>query len=557
VAELLRAAPDLHLLVTSRTPLRLQGERLFQIPPLGQLVADADDLDAALANDAVTLFVERAQAVQAGFALTAENAATVLAICRRLEGLPLALELAAARISILPLATLQERLSAPLPLLTSGARDTPPRHRTLRDAIAWSDALLDPPVRAFFHQLGIFVGGWTLDAAEAVAARDGTLDVVEGLAALGDFSLIRVVPSESEPRYMMLETIREFARECLDASPEAAAAARAHAAYYGALAAEAALNLTGRTQGEWLRRLDVETPNLRAALQTLAADDDGDAHLHFVANLGDYWFRRSHFAEGRARLESALARGSASSLPRAEAMLWMGAQAIGLADFDTADVWLQQCESLARSLDAPAFVYEALFWRGVVAEREEDDARASTIFAEALAVARELGDSLAMGGALNALSLSALHRDDLDLAERLGNEAISHLRSTADAFELSVGFANLGEVALARGDLEQAGRAYQEALAQAWSSDVTWLFANVLVGFAAIAAAGGEYAIAAQLLGATDMVRSESLHLKVPSFVLHTETTRLVRAALSESDYLEAWETGRSLSRDEVLALLS
>jgi predicted ATPase/DNA-binding XRE family transcriptional regulator len=556
VADLLRAAQELHLVVTSRSPLRLQGEHLFQVPPLGVFGEDSDDLATARANDAVTLFVTIAQAVQADFSLTAENAATVLAICRRLEGLPLALELAAARITILPPTTLLARLGAQLPLLTRGARDAPPRHRTLRDAIAWSDALLEPPERAFFHRLGVFVGGWTLEAAEVVAASS-TIDALEGLATLADFSLIRVVAGETEPRYAMLETIREFARERLAGASEETSVVRAHAAYYSDLAARAAHHLTGSGQGEWLRQLDAENPNLRAALQTLAADDDGNAHLRCVASLGDFWFRRSHFAEGRGHLEAALARAAAPSLPRAEAMLWVGALAFGQGNYPTADTWLQQCETLALSLNAFRLVYDAFFWRGVVAEQMGDASRAASCFESALAVARDLGEPKGIGSALNALCLLALHRGELVVAEQRGNEAVSHLHAAGDAFELSVGYANLGEIALARGDLASAAHTYQAALVQAINSDVTWLLANVLVGFAALATARGNFLIAAQLLGATDTVRSESLHLKVPSFVLHTETTRRVRTALSDSEFLEAWEIGRALSREEALNVLA
>jgi predicted ATPase/DNA-binding XRE family transcriptional regulator/Tfp pilus assembly protein PilF len=553
VSDLLRAAPDLRLLVTSRSPLRVQGERLFQVPPLGHLDAAANDLDAAHANDAVTLFVARAQAVQADFALTAENAATVLAICRRLEGLPLALELAAARISILPLGALLNRLSTSLPLLSSGPRDAPLRHRTLRDAIAWSDDLLEPPVRTFFHCLGIFVGGWTLEAAETVVARDGALDVVEGLAALRDLNLIRVVAGEDEPRYLMLETIREFARERLAASSGVEPVAHVHAAYFSNFALRGAQHLTGSSQGAWLRRLDVETPNLRAALQTLAANEDGDAYLRCAANLGDYWFRRSRFAEGYGHLEAAVTRAPMPSLPRAAALLWLGALAFGQADFDTAYTWLEQCEMLARSLDASSLIYDALFWRGVIAEQMGDTLRARCSIESALAVARNLGDAKGMGSALNSLCLFDLHRGAPELAEQWINEAIPQLLSAGDAFELSVGFANLGEVALARGDVARAKRAFEDALTQAKSSDVTWLFANALVGFAALAAARRDFDIAALLLGATDAVRSESLHPKVPSYVLHTETTRQVRATMSESEFLQAWEAGQALTRDEVL----
>lgn len=554
VSDLLRTAPGLQILVTSRSPLRLQGERLFQVPPLGQRDAGPSNLAAAQADDAVTLFVMRAQAVETDFELTAENAVTLLTICRQLEGLPLALELAAARISILPLTALRDRLSASLPLLTSGPRDAPPRHRTLRDAIAWSDDLLEPPVRAFFHRLGIFVGGWTLEAAEAVAMTAETPDVVEGLARLRELNLIRVVDGEAEPRYMMLETIREFALERLKAAPEAQSVAQRHAGYFSDFARRGAQHLTGSAQGEWLRRLDVEVPNLRAALQTLSAEDSGAAYLHITADLGDYWFRRSRFVEGLGHLEAAVTRAPAPSIQRATALLWLGALAFGRADFDTADTWLEQCEVLARSLAASSLIYDALFWRGVVAEHMGRSPQAIPFFESALSVARNLGDPKGIGSALNALCLFDLYQGQTDLAERRVDEAIPLLLAVGDAFELSVGFANLGEVALAQGDLARARGAYQQALDYARSSDVTWLFANALVGFAAITAAVGDAEFAAQLLGAIDAVRSESLHLKVPSYVLHEETTRQVRAAMSEPDFHQAWKAGQALTRDEVIA---
>lgn len=556
VADLLRAAPELHVLVTSRAPLRLQGERRFQVPPLGADSVGVDDLAAARTNDAVTLFVARAQEVEAEFVLTAENAATALAICRRLDGLPLALELAAARISILPLTTLRDRLSIALPLLTTGPSDAPTRHQTLREAIAWSEALLDPPVRTFFHRLGVFVGGWTLEAAETVAARDGVVDVVDGLAALRDLSLIRVEAHEIWPRYTMLETIREFALERLYASPEAGAVLHAHAAYFQAFVATVFSHLYSPEQGVWTRRLDAEIPNVRVALQTLTQHDDVDAHLRFVANLGDYWYRRMHLAEGRAHLEAALARAAQPSLPQAEAMLWAGVLAFGQDDLPAAERWLGRCEALARTLNAAPLLFDALFWRGVVADLGEQDHRAFASFQAALSVAQERGYEKGIGSALSVLAPIALHGGDLDRAEKWSQEALPYLHAAGDLFDLSVGYAGLGEIALARGDLAQAARAFQSSLVHALNSDVAWLFANALVGFAALAAARGDVTFAAQLLGATETARAESLHLKVPSHVMHMDITQRVRAALSESDYLDAWDAGQALTRDELLARL-
>ena len=557
VTDLLAAAPRVKVLATSRAPLRVRGEREYPVPVLRLPTSDdLREITVLAANEAVAFFVDRVQAVQPDFALTSENAAAVTEICRRLDGLPLALELAAARAKILPPPALQARLSARLPLLTGGPRDAPDRQRTLRDAIAWSHDLLAPETRVLFHRLGVFVGGWTLEAAEAVANVAGDLDILEGLASLADLSLIRLDESSPEPRYGMLETIREFAQERLAASGEEAALCKAHAAYFVRLAEQAKPELFGAGQRAWMRRLDAEQPNFRAALDALAASGDHDAHLRLATNLGDFWFRRSHFVEGRAHLEPPLARVHAPTPQRAVAMKCLGALAFGQGDLVAAESWLQQSEVLARALNAPAVLYEALFLRGVVAEWEDDDSRAVPLYESALLVARELSDALATGGALNALSYAAYRRGDLETAERLGGEAIALLRSVGDEFELSVGLTIIGAVALASGDMPRASVAYQEALDHARGIEVPWLIANALAGFAAVAAARGDHADAALLLGATETFREASHHARIPNFTHHAQTTRAVRAALGESAFAAAWEAGRALSLVEAIKLV-
>ena len=287
VVDLLAAAPQVKVLTTSRAPLRVRGEREYPVPVLRLPTSeDARDITGLAANDAVAFFVDRAQAVQPAFALTLDNAAAVIEICQRLDGLPLALELAAARVKFLPPPTLQTRLGARLPLLTGGTRDAPDRQRTLRDAIAWSYDLLSPEARILFQRLGVFVGGWTLEAAEAVTNPGGDLDVLEGLSSLADESLIRLDERGSEPRYGMLETIREFAQERLAARGEDNVVHEAHAAYFLGLAEQAKPHLYGAGQRVWLRRLEAEHPNFRAALDVFAASGDHEAHLRLAANLG-------------------------------------------------------------------------------------------------------------------------------------------------------------------------------------------------------------------------------------------------------------------------------
>ncbi|CAA9576383.1 MAG: Transcriptional regulator, AfsR family, partial [uncultured Thermomicrobiales bacterium] len=307
VADLLAACPRLAVLATSRAPLRLRGEREHPVGPLA-LADPAADAAALAGSEAVALFVERARAVKPGFALDETNAVAVAGIVRRLDGLPLAIELAAARVRVLAPPALLARLDRALPLLTSGPRDAPARQRTLRDAIAWSHGLLSPDERDLFRRLAVFVGGFTLEATEAVADLGGELDALGGLEGLAEDSLLR--PAEGpggEPRFTMLATVREFAREQLEASGEAAVAHGRHAAFFTVLAESAAPELTGPDQGAWLARLEAEHDNLRAAL-VWAEGHEPESCLRLAGALWRFWYARGHLAEGLRRLEAAVAR---------------------------------------------------------------------------------------------------------------------------------------------------------------------------------------------------------------------------------------------------------
>ncbi|MDP9356600.1 MAG: helix-turn-helix domain-containing protein, partial [Chloroflexota bacterium] len=308
VAELLRACPGLTVLATSRAPLRLRGEREVAVPPLG-LPATARPAPEEIArSEAVRLFVERARAHEADFALTEANAPAVAGIVRVLDGLPLAIELAASRIKLFPPTALLRRLERRLTLLTGGARDLPARQRTLRDAIAWSHDLLTEEERLLFRRLAVFAGGATCEAAEAVADPAGELGVVNGLAVLVDQSLLRKEDDpDGEPRYRMLETVREYALERLDASGEEAAVRDRHAAWCLALAEAAGAVLWTTYDPGVVARLEAEHPNLRAALTWFAQASDGEALLRIGATLGRFWYVAGHAREGRGWLERALA----------------------------------------------------------------------------------------------------------------------------------------------------------------------------------------------------------------------------------------------------------
>ena len=554
--SILAAGPRVKIVVTSRAPLRVRGEHEYPVPPLDLPSAGEDcDLTILAVNEAVAFFVDRARAVRPDFALTADNAAVIAELCTRLDGLPLALELAAARVKTLPLAILLARLGTRLPLLTAGARDAPERQRTLRDTIAWSHDLLTSPEQALFRRLAVFVGGWTLEAAEAVAGSDDSLDVLAGLDALSDQSLIRLDESGAEPRYRMLETIREFAAERLAASGEEATVRQAHAAYFLALAEQGKPFMYGREQRVWMRRLETEQPNFRAALETFAAGDDPESHLWLAANLGLFWFLHGYFAEGRAQLDRALARAVAPTPHWAEALLGIGRVAACQDDFIAAETWLRQSEDLARALDLPVILWQAIFERGVVAAWESDDDRASSLYESALAVARELNDAQAVGVVLYELSDTAYRRGDLPSSERFGEESVALLRGAGDEWALGLSLTNHGAVALARADLPAAIASYQESLALGLGVDADWVVASALAGFAAVVAARGDHTAAAKLLGATETLREASHQRRLPNYAHHAQTTQTVRAALGEAAFAATWEAGRALPADEAVDL--
>jgi predicted ATPase len=331
VGELLTTAPGLSVLVTSRMPLRLMGEREFAVPPLA--LPDPKHLPAQVEQltqyEAVQLFIERAQAVKAGFAVSSENAPAIAEICYRLDGLPLALVLAAARVKLFPPQALLRRLDDRLKFLTGGARDLPARQQTIRNTIDWSYHLLEAGEQRLFARLGVFVGGCRLEAAEAVCKTNGDLpmEIVDGITALVEKSLLRQTEDpDGEPRFTMLETIREYALERLEASGEVEVLRRQHATYCLVLAETAEPELHRAEQLRWLQRLEQELDNLRAALawsQTSAAGVE--TGLRLAGALGPFWQMRSHQIEGRTWLLSILAHPMAKpTAARAKALNWAG-----------------------------------------------------------------------------------------------------------------------------------------------------------------------------------------------------------------------------------------
>ncbi len=412
ITEVLTAAPGVMALATSRTRLNVRGERVAPVPPLG--VPDpaaslrVDDLPRF---DAVRLFVERARDTRPDFALTERNAAPVAAICARLDGLPLAIELAAARIRHLPPAALLRRLDGSLALLTDGPRDLPGRQQSLHETITWSYALLEEDGQTLFRRLSIFVGGCTPAAAAAVcravdgAPPDGDRreglppdgDLLAGLVRLADQSMLAVTEqADGEPRFALLETMRVYALEQREAAGEDDALRRAHAAWRLALAEEAEPALTGADQDMWLERLEREHDNLRAALRWLRESDDGEAGLRLAAALWRFWHVRGHIGEGRAWLEELLARGplaaaAAAAAGRAAALNAAGRLAHAQGEYDRASTLLTESLALRRAAGDREGAAQALSDLGMMACDANDYARATALLDESLALRRQHG----------------------------------------------------------------------------------------------------------------------------------------------------------------------
>jgi predicted ATPase/DNA-binding CsgD family transcriptional regulator len=507
LADLLAACPGLVLLATSRAALGLRWERrlpLAPLPPPGP--ADGDAPGSLAANPAAALFAERARAASPEFALTGENAGAVAAICRRLDGLPLALELAAARIPLLPPDALLARLDAPLRLLTEGAGDLPERQRTLRDTIAWSHALLTPGERRLFARLAVFPSGCTLEAAEAVCgddaqgpdavAREGILD---GIAALVRQSLVqRVAGRDGAPRFAMLATVREYAREQLAASGEADVLHRRVVEYYAdhlAVADPDRRDMAGEAAA--LARLEDELDTLRAALRWALDRGGTDLALLLAGRLNAFWWRRGHFGEGRRWLAEALARGGTPA-PRAQALFAAANGAYFQGDLVAAGPLFEECVVLHRSLGAAreaAFARTGLAW---VAQTGGDHRRAVALFEESLAELRAIEAWYPIGATLNGLAFAAAALGDLARALALLEECLPIMRRFGDRADLATLLANFGLLVAQGADHARAIPLMEEALAAHRAIDERQHIARTLQHLGSARCALGDHARAAE-----------------------------------------------------------
>ena len=535
VGTLLSAAAGLKLLLTSREPLRLYGEHLYRVPPLENAAATA-------------LFCDRAEAVGAIVDQRGADIAAVAEICRRLDGLPLAVELAAARADVLPLEALLARLGERLKLLTDGPVDQPPRLQTLRRTLDWSADLLTPEARDLFARLSVFAGGWTLEAAEAVC---GSGDVVEGLAALVDKSLVQLPSGDAEPRQAMLETIREYARELLEHACAAEEPARRHVEYFLALAEQAEPHLRG-APGPWLDRLELEEDNLRAALDRLEARSEAWLLQRLAGALWRFWYLRGRLGEGRRRLEQALAAGEAATPARAKALIGATVMATNSGDEAAATARAEEALAVADGLGDRWSAAYATFMLGNLAP---DRLRACALYDKSIRAFRALGDehsallasrhlAFAYEALGEAAEARALHEQNLARARSTGNQ-----RMEASSLGALADFTMEGErvddaIALLRHSL----RIHRE-LGDVLDTGVD------LCRLAAALAAASDAVTAARLLACFGAMPDELSRRRFDVDRLNDETTSRIRAQLSDAAFADACADGRELTLDQAVDL--
>jgi predicted ATPase/DNA-binding XRE family transcriptional regulator len=575
VADLLAAAPGLKVLVTSRAPLHLLAEQEYSLPPLA---APEATLEAAVWDyPAVALFVERARRVRPDFALTPETAPAVAAICRQLDGLPLAIELAAARVRVLSPAAILARLQSRLGLLTAGARDLPVRQQSLRSALAWSYDLLEPDEQALFRRVAVFAGGCSLAAAAGVAGDteptnlgtwipdpgaatiqplqlESQNSVLDGLAALVDHSLLREGEGvDVEPRFSMLETIREYGLEQLAAAGDATAIRDRHAAYYMALAETTAPLLSGPAQREGLARLEQEHDNLRAALAWLAHRDQ-TARLRLAATLWRFWLMRGHLGEGRGQLEASLAAAPASTpvATRAQALQGAGHLTWFQGDYTASRELLEAALVHYRALDDRSGTAHSLISLANILTALHDPQAALPLYDESLALAHAAGDQDAVSRALNNLGEIMRLEGNYPAAISLYEECLATRRAIGDQYRIAHVLSNLGQAVLHQGDVVRAGALLQESLALRLDLGDRQGIGECLCGLAGVWALRGDAERAVRLFARADaLLIGIGAPLEAVDRMEWDRNLDIARAHLNAAAFEAAWASGRTMPLEQ------
>jgi predicted ATPase/DNA-binding CsgD family transcriptional regulator len=556
VADLLATCPGLTCLVTSRVRLRLSDEREHAVPPLGMLMpGDTPTVQDAIDSEAVRLFVERAQAVKGDFALTADNAAVLLDICRRVDGLPLAIELAAARVKVVPPSALLTRLEKRLPLLTGGGRDLPARQQTMRSAIAWSHDLLTAEDQRFFRRLAVFVGGFTLEAADAIAGgHDLAIDVLEGVASLVEQSLLLEEDGPGgEPRYLMLETVREFSLEQLAGADEEAAIRDRHAAWCLGFADLAGVDLSPIVDPDIVDRLEVEYPNLRAALVWLDEADRAADLLSLAAALGLFWYLVGRYREGLGWLERALEiSGDDQARAHVKALCDAGTLAQAL-DAPEAATYFEQARALARTTGHVDYEADASLMLGVIAEDQGDYASAETLITAARDLAEQMSVPWLPIVADYHLGVVAYGRGDIVRATGLLEQALAAALDLGDSLVPTWSLAYLALIECEQGEPRRAASLLRQHLPTGSTHSLRHNYGQFLEAVAVLASHIGAAEFTARLFGAAETVSFDSPR-DLPEAVAYEHAETAARQRIGDDAYDRAWEVGNRMRPEEIKA---
>jgi predicted ATPase/class 3 adenylate cyclase len=562
VEEVLTAAAKLKVLVTSRIALSLRGEQEFEVPPLEP--PDLERLPDLLTLgrfDAVRLFNERALAVSPQFRITEQNAPAVAQITARLDGLPLAIELAATRTKVLTPEQILPRLQSRLSILTSGARTLPGRQRTLRGAIAWSHDLLDESERRLFARLSVFCGGWTLESAEDVSDPEALgLDALEGLTSLVDKSLIRrASPEDGHPRFTMLETIREFAQEQLAAGGDFYPVRRRHAEHFLELALEAEPHLTGDDQGRWLDRCDREHDNIRAALRWAIEVGEGERAEESAGALWRFWQQRGHLAEGRRWLEEILAMptGQGRTAARSKALTGAGGIAWWQNDHRASRGHYEEALAIERDIGDPARIAEALYNQAFVVAAGDDLESAARLLDESLDLFRRAKDGPGVARALAMLVIRDAMAGDWGRVIAKLEEVVAIWRRLGDRLHLAFDLVWLAFAYGRSGRRMDARSAALEALELFREVDNPTGVALALLDLAFLSTWEGRHQDAIRLAGASESLRERIGGGPPPGFagLLEGDPVAEASANLSEDASKRAWEEGLAMGVDEAADL--
>lgn len=571
---LLHTCPNLRLMASSRETLGIAGETSYPVPPL-QTPGLRDPLTASRLTgyESVRLFVERAQAVQPHFALTDANAEAVAQICRRLDGIPLAIELAAARIKLFTPGQIALRLDDRFRLLTGGSRTALPRQQTLRALIEWSYDLLSPGECALLRRLSVFAGGWTFEAAEQICAQEPEaalaegvslpLDVLDGLTQLVNKSLVVADEHGSEIRYHFLETIRQFAHEKLLDSGEAEQMHASHLEYFLMQAQRAEPFLHSADQVDWFDRLEVEEDNLRTAFDWALDKGQTEKALTLTSALWWFWYNRDHFGEAREHMNAALSRPAASGPgeARLKALIGLGFIEYAAGNISEARAVLEDAVNLSKKLANQRGLAESLQFLGAVEFVEAtrstpgDFAKVREIMEQSLANWQELGDKIGISWELNLLSGVAQAEGDLSQARALMEESVSLRRDFGDRTILAYSLRRLAEIALLQGDLDTAEASFREGHLLLIEAGSKAAIAASIAGFAGLALAQDQVIRAARLFGAVDTIL-QSLAWRLPpaDYEMHKHYLARARAQLGEEAFTAAFNEGCAMNMEQVLA---